>query len=78
MEKDLAEEFQLPLRVAYSNLRGFYAQMHYNHSIPELPDKFIKVSISKRTISFITDELVIQVFICQLKIAARCKSDSNL
>ncbi|XP_049513861.1 mutS protein homolog 4 [Dermacentor silvarum] len=58
VEKDMALECALPLRVAYSQLRGFYIQMNYTGSIPELPDKFIKVSLTKTTISFTTDSLV--------------------
>ncbi|KAH7974230.1 hypothetical protein HPB49_012305 [Dermacentor silvarum] len=57
VEKDMALECALPLRVAYSQLRGFYIQMNYTGSIPELPDKFIKVSLTKTTISFTTDSL---------------------
>ncbi|XP_075526772.1 mutS protein homolog 4-like [Dermacentor variabilis] len=58
VEKDMAMECALPLRVAYSQLRGFYIQMNYTGSIPELPDKFIKVSVTKTTISFTTDSLI--------------------
>ncbi|XP_065303572.1 mutS protein homolog 4-like isoform X2 [Dermacentor albipictus] len=58
VEKDMALECALPLRVAYSQLRGFYIQMNYTGSIPELPDKFIKVSVTKTTISFTTDSLI--------------------
>ncbi|KAH7976396.1 hypothetical protein HPB52_013133 [Rhipicephalus sanguineus] len=58
VEKDMALESALPLKVAYSQLRGFYIQMNYTGCIPDLPDKFIKVSVTKTTISFTTDSLV--------------------
>ncbi|XP_077497446.1 mutS protein homolog 4-like isoform X2 [Amblyomma americanum] len=58
VEKDLAQEHALPLRVAYSQLRGFYIQMNYTGKAPDLPDKFIKVSLTKTTISFTTDGLI--------------------
>ncbi|KAL3187723.1 hypothetical protein MRX96_024749 [Rhipicephalus microplus] len=58
VEKDLALECALPLKVAFSQLRGFYIQMNYTGCIPDLPDKFIKVSVTKTTISFTTDSLV--------------------
>ncbi|KAH6921772.1 hypothetical protein HPB50_004901 [Hyalomma asiaticum] len=61
VEKDMALECALPLKVAYSQLRGFYIQMNYMGSIPDLPDKFIKVSVTKTTISFTTDNLLAEV-----------------
>lgn len=51
-------EYALPLRLSYSQLRGFFAQMNYTGAVPELPDTFIKVTVTKTTISFTTDTLI--------------------
>ncbi|KAH9363560.1 hypothetical protein HPB48_005907 [Haemaphysalis longicornis] len=58
VEKEMAVEYALPLRLSYSQLRGFFAQMNYTGAVPELPDTFIKVTVTKTTISFTTDTLV--------------------
>ncbi|XP_035824498.1 mutS protein homolog 4 [Aplysia californica] len=66
-----AENYQLPLRTAYSSLRGFYIQMSIETrgkrgggggaaavSQDNLPSVFIKVNKFKNTLSFTTMELL--------------------
>ncbi|GFS09743.1 MutS protein homolog 4-like [Elysia marginata] len=54
----LAEHHKLPLRMAYSSLRGFHIQMNSNNGDQgTLPPVFIKVAKFKSTLSFTTMDL---------------------
>lgn len=59
---DLSEQTGYPLKTAYNNTRGFYAQLSIigkNTTImEELPSDFMKVTKSKNNISFTTNRLV--------------------
>jgi DNA mismatch repair protein MSH4 len=59
--KQLAEQHQLPLKVAYNASRGFFIQMHTGGgsvTSDSLPSIFMKVVKTRSSLSFITEDLV--------------------
>ncbi|KAM7284540.1 mutS protein homolog 4 [Ixodes scapularis] len=58
VEKELAEELQLPVKLAYSTTRGLYARLLYKGQPPVLPDTCVMVAATKTFLSFTTDRLV--------------------
>ncbi|CAN7999353.1 unnamed protein product, partial [Ixodes pacificus] len=59
VEKELAEELQLPLKLAYSTTRGLYARLLYKGQPPVLPDTCVMVATTKTFLSFSTDRLLL-------------------
>ena len=56
----LSETYQLALKLAFTNQRGFHVtyKIPKNSNMPDLPQEFIKVSQSRGLISMTTDKLV--------------------
>ena len=58
----MASTHSLPLKVVYSNSRGFHIQMYgggtESYTVDSLPSDFIKVTKFKNTFSFTTTDLV--------------------
>ena len=65
--KQLAEQHQLPLKVAYNGSRGFFIQMHTSSggsvTSDSLPSVFMKVVKARSTVSFTTEDLVTAIVI---------------
>jgi hypothetical protein len=64
--KQDAKQYNLPIRSAYSSVRGFYMQLYCGGkegvSAKDLPPVFIKVTKYKNTLNFTTPDLVKTVF----------------